>query len=70
MQKPGFDACVDCKAGNRAPDLRNACPRGADVRFENVGGPIIHCVLAIMNPFSRVIVCGLIAEYNATERYR
>jgi hypothetical protein len=69
VQELGFDACVDHKAGNLAQDLRNACPKGVDVNFENVGGPILDVVLAIMNPFSRVVVCGLIAEYEATEPY-
>ena len=65
----GFDACVDYKAGNLAQDLRAACPKGVDVDFENVGGATLDAVLAVMNPFSRVVVCGLIAEYNATEPY-
>jgi NADPH-dependent curcumin reductase CurA len=69
VQELGFDACVDYKAGNLAQELRNACPKGVDVNFENVGGAILDTVLAIMNPFSRVVVCGLIAEYDATEPY-
>ena len=69
VQELGFDACVDYRAGNLAQDLRAACPKGVDVDFENVGGAILDTVLAVMNPFSRVVVCGLIAEYNATEAY-
>ncbi len=65
----GFDACVDYKAGNLYRDLREACPKGVDVYFENVGGEILDTVLRIMNLFSRIIVCGLISEYNATEPY-
>lgn len=63
----GFDACVDHKAGTLLRDLRAACPDGVDVNFENVGGEVLDTVLRLMNPFSRVVVCGLIAEYNATE---
>jgi len=63
----GFDACVDYKAGNLHRDLKEACPRGIDVDFENVGGEILDTVLGMMNPFSRIVVCGLISDYNAIE---
>ena len=65
----GFDACVDYKAGRLAEDLRAACPKGVDVLFENVGGEILDTLLGQMNVFSRIIVCGLIAEYSATQPY-
>ena len=65
----GFDACVDYKAGNLLGDLRQQCPKGVDVDFENVGGVILDTVLRVMNLRSRVVVCGLIAEYSATEPY-
>jgi NADPH-dependent curcumin reductase len=65
----GFDAVVDYKAGNLEADLRAACPKGVDVHFENVGGEILDAMLARMRPFSRIVVCGLIAEYNLTEPY-
>ncbi|MBO0766416.1 MAG: NADP-dependent oxidoreductase, partial [Hyphomicrobiaceae bacterium] len=63
----GFDACVDYKAGNLAADLRAAAPNGIDVYFENVGGDILDTVLAQMNRFGRIPLCGLISGYNATE---
>ena len=65
----GFDACVDYKAGNLPADLREHCPRGVDVNFENVGGAILDTVSRVMNLYSRIVVCGLIAEYSATEPY-
>jgi NADPH-dependent curcumin reductase CurA len=65
----GFDACVDYKAGNLLADLREHCPNGVDVDFENVGGVILDTVLRVMNLFSRIVVCGLISDYNATEPY-
>ncbi len=65
----GFDACVDYKLGHVFEDLRAACPSGVDVCFENVGGAILDTTLRLMNRFSRVVVCGLIAEYNATQPY-
>lgn len=62
----GFDACVD----HRAPDFRDqlaaACPKGIDVYFENVGGKVLEAVLGLLNPFARMPVCGLIANYNLT----
>jgi NADPH-dependent curcumin reductase CurA len=63
----GFDACVDYKAGNLAADLKDAAPNGIDVYFENVGGEILDTVLAQMNRFGRIPLCGLISAYNATE---
>ncbi len=65
----GFDACVDYKAGKLDADLAAACPNGVDVYFENVGGAIMEAVMTKMNFASRMIVCGLISEYNATEAY-
>jgi NADPH-dependent curcumin reductase CurA len=65
----GFDDCVDYKAGNLAADLKAACPKGIDCYFENVGGKILDTVLTMMNVKSRIAVCGLISDYNATEPY-
>ena len=65
----GLDACVDYKAGNLLADLREHCPKSVDVNFENVGGVILDTVLRVMNLYSRIVVCGLIAEYCATEPY-
>ena len=65
----GFDACVDYKTGNLLADLRDHCPKGVDVNFENVGGMVLDTVLRVMNLHSRIVVCGLIAEYSATEPY-
>jgi len=69
VRELGFDACVDHKRGALHDDLRAACPKGVDVNFENVGGAVLDTVLALMNRFSRIIVCGLVAEYNSTEPY-
>ena len=65
----GFDSCVDHRSASLGEDLRAACPRGVDVDFENVGGAVLDTVLGAMNPFSRIIVCGLVAETSATEPY-
>jgi len=63
----GFDACVDYKAGtpdNLSAALASACPKGIDVYFDNVGGPILNAVLDHMNAFSRIALCGQISGYN------
>ncbi|MBV8032524.1 MAG: NADP-dependent oxidoreductase [Betaproteobacteria bacterium] len=65
----GFDACVDYKAGRLNDDLKAAAPSGIDCYFENVGGEVLDAVLRRMNPFSRIAVCGLISQYNATDPY-
>jgi NADPH-dependent curcumin reductase len=65
----GFDACIDYKAGDLLAQLREQCPHGIDVNFENVGGAILDTILRVMNMRSRIVVCGLISEYNATEPY-
>ena len=65
----GFDACIDYKAGHLARELGEACPKGVDVYFENVGGEMLDTLLARMNMFSRIVVCGLISQYNLTEPY-
>lgn len=62
----GFDACIDHRAGDFAEQLAKACPDGVDVYWENVGGAVFDAVLPLFNPFARVPVCGLIAQYNAT----
>jgi len=65
----GFDACVDYKTGELKSKLREACPKGIDVYFENVGGEMLDTILAQMNLFSRIVVCGMISQYNVTEPY-
>ncbi len=69
VQELGFDACVDYRAGKLHDDLGAAAPKGIDVYFENVGGEILDTVLRHMNPFSRIPLCGLISQYNATDPY-
>jgi NADPH-dependent curcumin reductase CurA len=61
----GFDACVDYKAGNLWKDIKEATPKGIDCLFENVGGEIFDTLLGRMNAFSRIALCGLIAQYNS-----
>src|SRR6201990_235186 len=66
-QELGFDACLDHRDPNLAAKLKEACPKGIDVYFENVGGAVFEAVFPQLNAFARVPVCGLIAHYNDTE---
>jgi NADPH-dependent curcumin reductase len=61
----GYDAAVDHRDPRMPELLRQACPRGIDVYFENVGGAVFDAVLPLLNLGSRIPVCGLIADYNA-----
>jgi NADPH-dependent curcumin reductase CurA len=63
----GFDDCLDHRDPELAAKLREACPKGIDVYFENVGGAVFEAVFPLLNPFARVPVCGLIAHYNDTD---
>ena len=63
----GFDECLDHRDPDLAAKLKDACPNGIDVYFENVGGHVFEAVFPRLNAFARVPVCGLIAGYNATE---
>src|SRR6516165_1544939 len=63
----GFDACLDHRDPTLPGRLKEACPDGIDVYFENVGGKVFEAVLPLLNNFARVPVCGLIAHYNQTE---
>lgn len=64
----GFDACVDYKVGNLRNQLKEACPAGVDVYFDNVGGEILDTVLTLINFRARIVICGAISQYNATEK--
>jgi NADPH-dependent curcumin reductase CurA len=63
----GFDECLDHRDPDLAAKLKDACPKGIDVYFENVGGAVLDAVFPQLNAFARMPVCGLIAEYNATQ---
>jgi NADPH-dependent curcumin reductase CurA len=65
----GFDVCVDYKAGNLFRDLKEACPKGIDIYFDNVGGETLDTVLRLVNTFARIIICGRISGYHAAEPY-
>ncbi len=66
VEELGFDAAVDYRSGNLAQDIRNACPQGIDVYFDNTGGDVLAVALARMNMWGRVACCGNVSQYNAT----
>jgi NADPH-dependent curcumin reductase len=65
VEELGFDACVDHQAPDFEASLRDACPDGVDVYFDNVGGRVRDAVWFLLNDHARVVLCGLISEYNA-----
>ncbi len=67
QEQLGFDACVDHHAGDLDAQIADACPKGVDVYFENVGGAVQEAAFKALNFFSRVIMCGMVAQYNDTE---
>ncbi len=62
----GFDAAIDYKNEKVVRTLREQCPRGIDVYFDNVGGEILDAALANLARRARVVICGAISQYNST----
>ncbi len=63
----GFDACIDYKNEQVYEKLKEYCPKGIDVYFDNVGGDILDLALAKIRRHARIVICGAISQYNATE---
>ena len=75
VKELGFDACIDYKAPAPAgaakwdavrEGLKQHCPAGVDIYFDNVGGEILDTVLTRINRKARIIICGAISQYNNT----
>lgn len=62
----GFDAAIDYKNENVKKALKETCPKGVDVYFDNVGGDILNDVLTQINLRARIVICGAISQYNTT----
>jgi NADPH-dependent curcumin reductase CurA len=60
----GFDAAIDYKREDVNSALRENCPEGIDVYFDNVGGEILDAALARLARGARVVICGAISQYN------
>lgn len=63
----GFDAAIDYKSEDVKNALREHCPKGVDVYFDNVGGEILDAVLTQLARGARIVICGAISQYNNTE---
>ena len=63
----GLDAAIDYKRDDLGAALREHCPQGIDVFFDNVGGEILDAALTHLARHARVVICGAISQYNATE---
>lgn len=70
VEEFGAVAAVDYKTQNVRNELRRHCPNGIDVIFENVGGDVLNAALSLIRLRGRVVLCGLISQYNATEAPR
>lgn len=62
----GFDAAIDYKAQDLKKALREHCPKGMDVYFDNVGGEILDAALTCLARGARIVICGAISQYNNT----
>jgi NADPH-dependent curcumin reductase CurA len=60
----GFDACVDYTKENLDRAIKEQCPNGVDVYFDNTGGEVLASALRRMNLFGRVVCCGAVSQYN------
>ena len=66
VKELGFDACIDYKNSDVRKGLKEHCPNGVDIYFDNVGGEILDMVLAKITRGARIIICGAISQYNNT----
>jgi NADPH-dependent curcumin reductase CurA len=64
-QQLGFDAAIDYKSADLRTALKEACPRGIDVYFDNTGGAVLQAALFQMNTGGRIVCCGNLSQYNA-----
>ncbi|WP_293903183.1 NADP-dependent oxidoreductase [Phenylobacterium sp.] len=60
----GYDACLDRTQPDFAARVAAACPEGIDVDFENAGGEVFWAAFDHMKPYGRMLICGLVADYN------
>lgn len=64
VEELGFDGAIDYKNENVKSRLKEECPKGLDVYFDNVGGEILEGALANLRMNARVVICGAISQYN------
>jgi NADPH-dependent curcumin reductase CurA len=66
VERFGYDAAIDYRAGDLAPQLAAKAPDGIDVYFDSVGGEHLQVAIAALRNHGRVALCGAISQYNAT----
>lgn len=64
VEEAGYDAAIDYKAGDVKAQIKEHCPGGVDVIFDNVGGDILNDMLANIATCARVVICGGISRYE------
>ena len=65
VEQAGFDHCLNYKQTPLRDGLKRVCPDGVDVYFDNAGGEVLQAVMEQLAPGARVVLCGLMAQYNA-----
>lgn len=70
VEELGFDAAIDYKAGDLRRQLKTHAPDGIDVFFDNVGGATLEAALSRLARGARVVICGAISQYNASDELR
>ncbi|WP_104733800.1 NADP-dependent oxidoreductase [Hanstruepera ponticola] len=63
----GFDAAIDYKSQNVFEAIKETCPKGIDVYFDNVGGEILEAALSRLRKKARIVICGAISQYNTID---
>lgn len=67
VEELGFDAAIDYREAEWKKALRQACPEGLDIYFDNVGGETLNTCLTLLRMKARVVICGAISQYNSEE---
>lgn len=68
VENAGFDVCLNYREEDLPSALDKSCPDGVDIYFDNVGGNILETVMERLSLSARVVLCGLMAQYNLEER--
>ena len=69
VERYGFDVCLDYREPNLSRRLREVCPKGINLYFDNVGGEILDAVLLNIAMQGRIVLCGAISQYNEAEGF-
>ena len=63
----GYEACISHRAGDLRATLKDACPDGVDVYFDNAGGAVLEAAIGNLARNARIVLCGMPAAYNLDE---